>query len=109
MNYFKKFFKCPKCGGPICRKEEIEKNTDKYCTHCGEKILDAIKEAKKGSEQHYEEFFICQQCGKPRCTKRELLKEGWRICSCGTPEVMAAIQELKDEKESKQNRTDHNR
>ena len=97
--FFKQFFACPKCGGPICSKEELEECEYNYCIHCGEKIEDEIKEAKeKGNEQYYEDFFICQQCGEPRCTKKELLKEGWRICSCGTPDVMKAIQELQEEK-----------
>jgi len=41
----KSAFVCPKCGSPLCWKEDLKAFPDNYCGECGHELASAIEEA----------------------------------------------------------------
>lgn len=40
------FVVCPNCGRPLCREDELDNFSNKYCGKCGAEITSAMQEAK---------------------------------------------------------------
>lgn len=113
--YFKKFFICPHCGGPLwgANKEDFL-TAIHYCGHCGKRIDDALMEAlvdlsgknntSKSSQHinHFKVFFVCPHCGIPQLGGNEdelgkVINDGLKYCiMCGNKIANALVEALAD-------------